>query len=73
MKIEYQFIYLGSNISSTESDVCVHIGDALTAIYRLPTIRKSNLSDKIRQEFFQAVAVLVLLCGGTTKNFYETP
>ena len=32
------FIYLGSNISSTEIDVNVHIGKAWTAIDKLSTI-----------------------------------
>ena len=32
MKIIDQFIYVGSNISSTESDVDIHIGKAWTTI-----------------------------------------
>ena len=54
-----KFLYFSSNISSTESDVCV--GKALTTIDRLKTIRKSNLSYKIKWACFQAVAVSVLL------------
>ena len=62
--------YLGSNISSTESNVNVHISEAWTAIDRLTTIWKSDLSDKIKQEFLQAIAVLVLLycCTTLTKH-----
>ena len=39
------FTYLGSNVSSTESDVNKCIGKAWTAIDRLLIIWKSNLSD----------------------------
>ena len=51
--ISSQVTYLGSNISSTESDVKIHIGKARTAIERLPTIWKYDLFDKIKQEFFR--------------------
>ena len=60
MKLEHQFTHLGSNISSTESNVNIHIGKAWTAIHRLSTIEKSDLSDKIERDFFQAVTVTVL-------------
>ena len=43
LKIVDQFIYLGSDISSTESDVNIHIGEELTAIDRILTISKSDL------------------------------
>ena len=39
----YQFIYLGGNISSTESDVNIHVVKAWTAIDKLMTLLKSNL------------------------------
>ena len=58
-----QFIYLGTNISSTESNVNKLIGKALTAIDRLSALWKS---DNTKWEFFQAVAVTVLLYGCTT-------
>ena len=35
LKLVDQFTYLGSNISSTESDVNTRVGKAWTAIYRL--------------------------------------
>ena len=57
--------YLGSNISSTESNVSICIGKTLTAIDRLTTIWKSDGSE-IRLEFFQVVAELILLHGCTT-------
>ena len=42
LKFVDQFIYFGSNISSTESDV--------------------NIGNKIKRDFFQAVAVSQLVC-----------
>ena len=50
-----QFIYFGSNISSTESHVNIRIGIAWTAIDLSTTKRQSDLSDKIKGVFFQAV------------------
>ena len=41
-------MYLGSNISSSESDVNIHIANAWTDIDRLSIIKKSDLSDKIK-------------------------
>ena len=61
-----QFIYRGSNISSTESDINICISKAWAAIDRLSTKSKSDLSDKIKWEFFQAVAISVILYSGTT-------
>ena len=58
--------YLSSNISSTDSDVYICIGKAWTAIDRLTTIWKSDLSDKIKQNFFQTLSISVLLYGCTT-------
>ena len=46
-------MYLGNNISSTESNVNIGIDKAWTVINRFMTISKS---DKIKQEFFQATA-----------------
>ena len=51
-KISRQFTYLSSNISSTESDVNMHLVKAWTAIDRLLIILKSYLSDKIKWDFF---------------------
>ena len=66
-----QFIYLGSNISSYESDVNTHTGKGSAAINRLSTVWKSDLSDKIKQDFFQAIAVSVLLYGCTIVLLYS--
>ena len=56
LKLEDQFIYLSSNISSTESNVNIHLPKVWNAIDRLLVIWKSDLSNKIKQNFFQAVA-----------------
>ena len=44
----------------------MQLAKAWTAIDRLSNIWKSDLSDKIKRNFFQAVVVLVLLYGCTT-------
>ena len=66
LKLVDEFIYFGSNISSTEYDVNIHTGEALAAISGLSTTGKSDFSDKMIWEFFQAVAMSVLLYGCTT-------
>ena len=55
-----QFINLSNNISSTENDVNIRIGKVWITIDKFSTIWKSNLSDEIKWEFFQAVAMSVL-------------
>ena len=49
--------YLGSNISSTENDVNIHFTKVWNAIDRLLIVWKSDLFNKIKQDFFQANAV----------------
>ena len=51
LKLVDRFIYLGSNIS-TESNVnkVWNVGDRLSGTW------KSNLCDKIKEDFFQSVA-----------------
>ena len=63
MKLVDQFTYLGSNISSTESDVNMRISKTQTANDRL---WKSDPSDEIKRVFFQNIALSLLLYGGTT-------
>ena len=55
------FNYLGSSILSTENEINKWLAEAWTAIERLRNIWKSNLSDKIKCTFFQAVVVSILL------------
>jgi len=66
LKSVEQFTYLGSNISSTESDVNTRIAKAWSATNKLSVIWRSNLPDKLKRQFFQAVVVSVLLYGCTT-------
>ena len=66
LKLVNQFPELGSNISSTESNVNVCISKVWIGIERLST--SVNLSDKIKQKFFQVEAVLVLLYGYITRT-----
>ena len=61
-----QFTYLDSSISSTESDANIRHVKTWTAIDRLLIILKSDISDKIKRDFFQAVAMSALLYGCTT-------
>ena len=46
-------MYFGSSISSTESDINIRLAKAWTASNRLSIIWKSDLSDKIKRNFFQ--------------------
>ena len=54
------FIYLDSNVTFTESDVNKSIRKSWTTPDRLSIIRKSDFSDKIKRDLFQAVVVSVL-------------
>ena len=65
LKVVDQFTYLGSNISSIESDVNIRFVKVRNAIDRLSIIWKSNLSDEIKRDFLHAVAVSILLYGCT--------
>ena len=58
--------YLGSSVASTEKDIDTRLTKAWTAINRLSTIWKSDLTDKRKRSFFQAVVVSILLYGCTT-------
>ena len=48
LKLVYQFTYLGSNISSSESDVNTRIGKVWTATEQQSIISKFDLSNKTR-------------------------
>ena len=60
------FVYLGSSIASTETDIKTRLGKAWSALTKLNSIWKSNLTEKLKKEFFQAVVQSVLLYGSTT-------
>ena len=66
LKLVDKFTYLGSSVSSTETDINMWLAKAWTAIDRLSVIWKSDLTDKIKCSFFQAVVVSILLYGCTT-------
>ena len=61
-----KFTYLGSSVSSTKKDINTRLPKAWTAIDGLSIIWKSDLTDKMKRSFFQAVVVSILLYGCTT-------
>ena len=66
LKLVDRFTYLGSSVSSTEKDIDTWLTKAWTAIDKLSIIWKSNLTYKMKQSFFQAVVISILLYGCTT-------
>ena len=49
----------------------MRIGKAWTTVDRLTTVLEYDLFDKIKREFFQVVAVSVLLYGYTTETLIK--
>ena len=72
LKLVDKFTYLDSNILLTENNINMCLAKAWTAIDRLLIISKSDISNKIKQDFFQAVAVSVLLYRCTTLMLTDT-
>ena len=66
LKLINKFSYLGSTVSSTETDIETRLTKAWIAIDRLSVIRKSELTDKLKHSFFQAAVVSILLYGCIT-------
>ena len=66
LKLVEKFTCLGSSVSSTEKDIDTRLTKAWTALDRLSIKWKSNLTDKMKRSFFQAVVVSILLYGCTT-------
>ena len=67
LKLVDKFTYLGSSVSSTETDINTWLAKAWTAINRLSVIWKSDLTDKMKRSFFsQAAAISILLYGCIT-------
>ena len=66
LKLVDKFTYLGSSVSSTETDIDTWLAETRTAINRLSVIWKSDLTDKMKRSFFQAAVVSILLNGCTT-------
>ena len=68
LKLVDKFTYLGSSVASTEKDIDTRLTKAWTAINRLSIIWKSDLTDKMKRSFFQAVVTSILLYGCTTRT-----
>ena len=66
LKLVDKFTDLGSSVSSTENHINTWLTRAYAAIDKLSVIWKSDLTDKIKRSFFQAVVVSILLYGCTT-------
>ena len=65
LKLVAHFTYLGSYIS-TKSYVNTRLAKAWNAIDSLSIVWKSDLSNKIKQDFFQGLIVSILLNGFIT-------
>ena len=66
LKLVDKFSYLGSSISSTENDINTQPPKIWSAIDKLSVIWKSDLSNKIKCNFFPAAVVSILLYECTT-------
>ena len=66
LKLVDKFTYLGSSVSSTEKDIDTRLTKTWTAIEKLSIIWKSNLTNKLKRSFFQAVVESILLYRCTT-------
>ena len=65
LKLFDKFSYIGSSVSSNDTDINTRLAKAGTAIDRLLAIWRSYLAYKVKGSFFQAVVVPILLYGGT--------
>ena len=65
LKLMDKFTYFGSSVSSTENDSNSRLAKVWAAIDRLSVMWKSDQSDKIKHNFFQAAVVSILLYGCT--------
>ena len=65
-KLVDKFTYLGSSVSSTETDIDTWLVKAWTSIEELSVIWKLDLTDKMKRSFFQAAVVSILLYECTT-------
>ena len=68
LKLVDNFTYLGSSVSSTETDINRRLAKPWTAIDKLSVIWKSGLTDKMKRSFFPAAIVSILLYGCTTRT-----
>ena len=68
LKLVDNFTNLGSSVLSTEPDINTWLAKAWTALNKLSAIWKSDLTDKMKRIFFQAIVVSILLYGCTTST-----
>ena len=73
LKLVDKFTYLGSSVASTEKDINTRLTKAWTAINRLSSIWKSDLTAKMKLSFFQAAVTSILLYGCTTWTLTKRP
>ena len=66
LKLVDKFAYLGSSVTSTETDINTWLAKAWAGFDWLLVIWKSVLTDKIKRSFFQAAAVSIVQYGCTT-------
>ena len=66
LKLVDKFTYLGISVSSTKTDIDTQLTKAWTAINSLSVIWQSDLTDKMKRSFLQAVVMSILLYGCTT-------
>ena len=61
LKLVDKFTYLGSSVSSTETDIDSRLAKAWSAIGSLSVILMSDVTDKMKRSFIQTAVVLILL------------
>ena len=61
LKFVDKFTYLGSSVSSTDSDINTRLAKERTARDSLLVIWKSDLADKIKYSFFKEAVVSILI------------
>ena len=63
LKLVNKFPFLGSSVSSTETDINTRQAKAWKVNDRLSVVWKSDQTDKMKHSFFQAAVVSILLYG----------
>ena len=62
LKLVDKFTYLGSSVSTSETDINTQLAKVWRSIDRLSVICKSDLTDTIKRRFFQAASILLYGC-----------
>ena len=73
LKLVDNFTYQGISVSSTGKDIDTRLTKAWKAIDKLSVIWKSDLTDKMKRSFSQAVVVSVLLYECSTWTLTKRP